>query len=220
MTSSFRIRETTHGLPKEWGDLLHSWGLAGYLDRWDPAVDGDSVELEIHLRSVIRDTPCILAVVTENTPLSWWVPFELGVARETNSQIATFLLVIEDSGRQVDLPSYLRKWPILASGTELRELGRCHGIFEAGIFHRPNQFRVLPDVCRLLWSEGNRQADKFAEGTVRQLMHINGGAKTCQQGGVPPKNELPGEGCARVYPLASQASSRTSIGWRRLPRLW
>ena len=94
-------------------------GVAGYLDRWDPAVDGDSAELEMHIRSVIRCTPSILAVVTENTPLSWWVPFEIGVARETNSQIATFLRVDMASGKRVLLPSYLETWPIPVSGAEL-----------------------------------------------------------------------------------------------------
>ena len=102
------------------GDTLQSMGVYGYLDRWDPAVDGDSAELEIHIRSVIRATPSILAVVTENTPLSWWVPFEIGVARETKSQIATFLLVDMTSGNEVPLPSYLRTWPILVSASELK----------------------------------------------------------------------------------------------------
>ena len=53
------------------GGALYSVGVYGYLDRWDPKVDGDSRELEVHIRDVIRATPSILAVVTENTPLSW-----------------------------------------------------------------------------------------------------------------------------------------------------
>ena len=62
--------------------------------------------------------------MTENTPLSWWVPFELGVARETDSQIATFLSVHESSLNVVTLPSYLKTWPILASAAELVEWAR------------------------------------------------------------------------------------------------
>ena len=102
------------------GDVLYSIGVYGYLDRWDPKVDGDSSELEIHIRDVIRATPSILAVVTENTSMSWWVPFELGVARETNSKIATFLLTDGASGNVVFLPSYLKTWPILAAVAELK----------------------------------------------------------------------------------------------------
>ncbi len=102
------------------GDALQQSGLSGYLDRWDPEVEGDSPELENYLRRVIRETNTILAIVTENTPLSWWVPFEIGVARETNSQIATFLEVNRYSRNKVELPSYLRKWPILATTRSLQ----------------------------------------------------------------------------------------------------
>ena len=108
------------GLAEDIGEILYDNGIQSYLDRWDPAVDGDSPGLEEHIRGVIRDTPIILAVVTENTSLSWWVPFEIGVARETESQIATFLSVDETSGKTVALPSYLGKWPILARMTELK----------------------------------------------------------------------------------------------------
>ena len=62
----------------------------------------------------------LLAIVTENTPLSWWVPFEIGVARETDSLIATFLEVNRVSTVKVELPSYLKKWPILTSTTSLQ----------------------------------------------------------------------------------------------------
>ena len=102
------------------GDALQHSGLSGYLDRWDPAVEGDSPELEIYLRSIIRETKTILAIVTENTPLSWWVPFEIGVARETASQIATFLEVNRQSRVKIELPSYLKRWPILATTTSLQ----------------------------------------------------------------------------------------------------
>lgn len=106
------------------GESLQRSGLSGYLDRWDPAVEGDSLELEDYLRSIIRETKTILAIVTENTPLSWWVPFEIGVARETHSQIATFLEVDRFSAARVELPSYLKKWPILASTTSLQVWAR------------------------------------------------------------------------------------------------
>ena len=103
------------------GEVLHQHGVAPYLDRWDPQVDGDSPELEEYLRDVIRDTPSILAVITENTRQSWWVPFEIGVARETESQIATSLWVDESTRKVIELPSYLSNWPILASSDELAQ---------------------------------------------------------------------------------------------------
>ena len=103
------------------GDLIHLCGLNGYLDHWDPRVDGDSPELESHLRDVIRQTPSILAIVSESTVTSWWVPFEIGVARETKSVIATVLAVDENRATAMELPSYLKTWPILASAEELRD---------------------------------------------------------------------------------------------------
>ena len=112
-------------LAEQVGDILYLTGIQSYLDQWDEEVDGDSPELEEHIRDVIRKTPTILAVVTENTSLSWWVPFEIGVARETESQIATFLSVDESSDRTVDLPSYLGKWPILARLSELHPWARA-----------------------------------------------------------------------------------------------
>ena len=102
-------------IAEEVGDILYENGLNAYLDLWDPEVDGDSPELEVHLREVIRETISLVAVVTEHTPTSWWVPFEVGVARETESQIATFLSVNELSRNVVDLPSYLMNWPIMTS---------------------------------------------------------------------------------------------------------
>ena len=102
------------------GDELQRNGLSGYLDRWDPAVEGDSPELEDYIRRIIRETKTILAIVTENTPLSWWVPFEIGVARETDSQIATYLDVNRQSRARIELPSYLKKWPILATTPSLQ----------------------------------------------------------------------------------------------------
>lgn len=112
-------------LAEEIGDALLILGVQSYLDKWDPTVDGDSPDLEEHIRNVIRYTPTILAVVTENTSLSWWVPFEIGVARETESQIATFLSVDESSRHTVALPSYLGKWPILARISELLPWARA-----------------------------------------------------------------------------------------------
>ena len=104
------------------GETLHAEGLSVYLDRWDPGVSGDTPELEDYLRRVIRETRSILAVVTKDTPLSWWVPFEIGVARETESQIATYLH-LDAGGSIVKLPSFLKKWPRIASQRALSEWG-------------------------------------------------------------------------------------------------
>ena len=139
--------------------VLANAGLVGYLDRWDPNVNGDHPDLEDYLREVIRETPSILTIVSEATNTSWWVPFEIGVARETESQIATFLVVDEDRPT-LDLPSYLRKWPILATGVELQSWcsnlqqvlkgpSRTRAIFMEGIAKMSAQDSPEREVSRL-----------------------------------------------------------------------
>jgi hypothetical protein len=50
----------------------------------------------------------LLAIVTANTEGSWWVPFEIGVARQAPRVITSFTDQ-EDSS----LPEYLLEWPRL-----------------------------------------------------------------------------------------------------------
>jgi len=83
-----------------------------YLDSFDPdATDGP--DLSDYLRRTMRRCHGLMAVVTGKTILSWWVPWEIGVASERDIPMATF------SYDHTDIPSYLRKWPYL---TQLREI--------------------------------------------------------------------------------------------------
>jgi hypothetical protein len=55
----------------------------------------------------------LMAVVSERTTVSWWVPFEIGVGTEKNKRITSFQL------DQVGLPDFLRKWPVLKTKNHL-----------------------------------------------------------------------------------------------------
>jgi len=59
---------------------------------------------------VNRLTACsnLLALVTQNTRGSWWVPFEIGVARQA-PRIITSYTNLEPR----ELPEYLEEWPVL-----------------------------------------------------------------------------------------------------------
>ena len=86
---------------------LSRQGYPCYLDTFDPSVDGDSPDLESYLRKVIAACTNLMAIVSQATKTSWWVPLEIGVALERQKHIATYLLNAED------LPSYLWLWPML-----------------------------------------------------------------------------------------------------------
>lgn len=97
--------------------ILQDAGVSSYLDVDDPAVHGDSVKLEVHLRDVIRSTQALLVIGTRNAQESWWVPFEIGVARE----IGKVLSCRVDKREVVALPSYLAAWPIITSDAMLKK---------------------------------------------------------------------------------------------------
>ncbi|MCP1421460.1 hypothetical protein J3D47_005703 [Pseudomonas laurylsulfativorans] len=61
----------------------------------------------------ISECTHLLAVVSEKTALSWWVPFEIGEATITNRRICSF------KTGPTELPLYLDKWPKLTSERDI-----------------------------------------------------------------------------------------------------
>jgi len=54
-----------------------------------------------------------MAVISQKTKGSWWVPFEIGIATELEYPLATYAVDI------AEIPDYLRKWPYLTSDRDL-----------------------------------------------------------------------------------------------------
>jgi len=54
-----------------------------------------------------------MALVTNATAGSWWVPFEIGVARQGDRRITTF------DASTITLPEYLTEWPVMTSEAHL-----------------------------------------------------------------------------------------------------
>ncbi len=50
----------------------------------------------------------LLAIVTQNTQGSWWVPFEVGIARQAPRVITSFT-----NQRDSAMPEFLLEWPRL-----------------------------------------------------------------------------------------------------------
>ena len=81
-----------------------------YVDVLDSHLNGDGDGLAEYLRNEIGKGTHLMAVISENTRYSWWVPFEIGIATEKRLPLSTLALGITPTS----LPSYLAKWPVLA----------------------------------------------------------------------------------------------------------
>jgi TIR domain len=94
------------------GRLLTRHKIHCYLDHFDPKAKSTS---EITNLIVGRINTCthLMALVTNATVGSWWVPFEIGVARQGDRRITSF----DDS--TVELPEFLTEWPVMVSDADL-----------------------------------------------------------------------------------------------------
>jgi hypothetical protein len=88
-------------------DRLRRKQVSFYLDTFDPLALSRGDELGEHLRRVMGACTHLMAVVTQQTKDSWWVPWEIGIATEKDFPISTY------AGEQCELPTYLKKWPYL-----------------------------------------------------------------------------------------------------------
>lgn len=82
-------------------------GLDTYLDIIDDALLKDGPDLADELLKRLSECQQLIAVVSDATKDSWWVPWEIGVGSEKGFRMASF------SETYVSLPSYLEKWPAL-----------------------------------------------------------------------------------------------------------
>ena len=82
-----------------------------YLDVIDPKFKNGE-DIAAHVRNELDKCTQLLAVVSDATKGSWWVPWEIGVATEKDFPLATF-------GGGTELPEYLKKWPYLKSIPDL-----------------------------------------------------------------------------------------------------
>ncbi|MGL5488572.1 toll/interleukin-1 receptor domain-containing protein [Aeromonas veronii] len=84
-----------------------------YLDVIDPnLVKGE--EIADYVREELDKCSHLLAIVSNATKGSWWVPWEIGVATEKDYPLASF-------GTHIDLPEFLMKWPYMKSLADLEK---------------------------------------------------------------------------------------------------
>lgn len=87
--------------------LVRVHNILCYVDDFDPFTKKPGGITELVLDRIGRCTH-LLALITDNTIGSWWVPFEIGVARQSDRRIASY-----DSSTK-SLPEYLQEWPIVS----------------------------------------------------------------------------------------------------------
>lgn len=92
-----------------------------YLDNMDLELKTSSVTSRVIER--LKQCTNLLALVTENTKGSWWVPFEVGVAREAPRLITTFTNLAVN-----ELPEYLNEWPVLRGDNAIDTFAKYYKI--------------------------------------------------------------------------------------------
>jgi hypothetical protein len=112
----FISHKTTDNLiaKKVYDRLVSYHGIDCWIDDVDPEIANSRNSSRITSLILDRLDSCtnLLAIVTENTKESWWVPFEIGVARKAPRAITTFTNMYS-----WQLPEYLHEWPVL-KGTD------------------------------------------------------------------------------------------------------
>lgn len=88
-------------------------GLDVYLDVIDTQLGKDGPDLADYIRAQLEKCTQLLAVLSAQTRVSWWVPWEIGVATEKERFLASFL------AGQTTVPDYLQKWPYLRTRQDL-----------------------------------------------------------------------------------------------------
>lgn len=78
-------------------------------------------ELTSYLVDKLKKCDTLFAVVTQNTKQSWWVPFEIGTARQLPIIITSYTNLPEppQMDYSIVLPEYLLEWPRLRTDSEV-----------------------------------------------------------------------------------------------------
>ncbi|QAX83011.1 molecular chaperone Tir [Pseudomonas sp. DTU12.3] len=107
---SYRHMDRLHAVAIN--NRLKQANIKTYLDVLDPESQTTDDITGVITRNITECTH-LLAVVSERTALSWWVPFEIGEATISNRRICSF------KTGPAELPLYLDKWPKLSTDKDI-----------------------------------------------------------------------------------------------------
>lgn len=100
--------------------LKTSHNILSYVDDFDPETATTKSITEL-LVSRIKLCTHLMALITDKTGGSWWVPFEIGVARQADRRITSF-----DNSYATKLPEYLTEWPVLKNDADLDKFAEAY----------------------------------------------------------------------------------------------
>lgn len=86
--------------------------VPSYIDVLDPELQSTN-DITTKLIERIHQCSHLMAVISNYTEKSWWVPFEIGVGTEIDKRITSF------QTSSVELPIFLQKWPVLRTKNHL-----------------------------------------------------------------------------------------------------
>jgi hypothetical protein len=107
---SYRHMDRAHAI--NINTRLMQANIKTYLDVLDPESQTTDDITGVITRNITECTH-LLAVVSEKTASSWWVPFEIGEATISNRRICSF------KTGPTELPLFLDKWPKLTSDKDI-----------------------------------------------------------------------------------------------------
>jgi hypothetical protein len=102
--------------------LTDTHGIRTYIDVLDPALSSASNVTNTILRR-LADCTHLLALISESTNISWWVPFEIGAATKTDARITSYNCTGQT---RPYLPDYLKIWPVLQSDRDLAQFAKLY----------------------------------------------------------------------------------------------
>ena len=118
---------------------IRSCGLTAWVDSDYLAAKHDGPGMASKIQGVIQRSYCLLAVVTNATSASWWVPFEIGVAWDRDRYLSTY------GDPRVTLPSFLATWPHVKDHERLRSW--CEEVKQKKAKYRPAFHRAYVEVA-------------------------------------------------------------------------
>jgi hypothetical protein len=97
---------------KVYNRLTKIHGIQCWMDDTNANSPPATITREI-LENINRCTH-LLGIITTNTRGSWWVPYEIGVAEQSERAISTYSFLLDS-----ELPEYLWHWPVLKGDTAI-----------------------------------------------------------------------------------------------------